>query len=91
MTSIDENYQKILKKIKKTIENQFSKKFTDEEILEKCLKFSKEHLDELFKGDTIQTELISEKIRRIISNAHEYQLYDLDKSDDELLYGIPKQ
>lgn len=91
MTSTDENYQKILKNLRKAIENQFSKKLTDDEILEKCLKFSKEHLDDLFSEESIKSELISEKIKRIISNAREYQLYDLDKTDDDLLYGISKQ
>jgi len=90
MTSINENNQKILKKIRETIENQFSRNLTNEEIIEKCLKFSKEHLDDLFREKPGLSEPTSKKVRRIISNAQEYQLYDLDKSDDELLYGIPK-
>ena len=89
MKSINENYNKVLKKIKEAIQNQYSKTFSDEEILEKCLKFSKEHLNELINEDPAEKEQISEKIKRILANAKEYQLYDLDKSDDELLYGIP--
>lgn len=36
-------------------------------------------------------ESLTDKILRILTNAKEYQLFDLDKSDDELLYGFPKE
>ena len=48
MANTKENNEVILRKIRETIENKFSKKFTNEEILEKCLKFSETHLDDLF-------------------------------------------
>jgi hypothetical protein len=86
MTSVNKNNEEIITEIRKEIEKKYSKKFTNEEILNKCLKFSKTHIEELVKEKKKFQEPVSVKIKRILSNAQEYQLYDVDKSDDELIY-----
>ena len=89
MTSIKDSKEEIIGIIREKIEKKYAKTLSDEEILKKCLEFSKGHIDSLFEETIGFNEPISEKLKRIISRSQEYQLYDLDKSDDELLYGIP--
>ncbi|MFO8019051.1 MAG: hypothetical protein R6U96_10470 [Promethearchaeia archaeon] len=90
MTSIKEDPEEIIAKIKKTIEAKYSKQFSDKEILKKCLEYSRAHINDLIKEGQREVEPNSEKIKRILSNAQNYQLYSLNKSDDELIYGISK-
>lgn len=88
MTSIDTDYNEIIQSIKKHIEKKFSKLLTDEQILRKSLAYFKEHLNEILTAKDLDSGTTSEKIKRIINNANEYKLYETDKSDDDLLYGI---
>jgi len=55
MTSVDIKNSEILDRIREWFKSQLDESITDEEILEKCLKFSIAHLDQLLSEN--KTEL----------------------------------
>ena len=87
MTSI-KTKEEILKRIKEKFENLVGKEISDEELIEKCLIFSNTHIDELVSEKKKVLELTPELKKEILSGAQNCELYYLDKTDDELIYGI---
>jgi len=63
-------------------------KISQQEILDKCIEFSDEHIEDFINEKVIQKPLTSEKMAFILANPIDCPIYFLDKSDDELLYGI---
>ncbi len=82
------NSEEILKKLRKRFETLAGKKFSDDELLEKCFNFLNMHMDELIMEDNKVLKLTPELRRDILLSAQNCELYDLDKTDDELIYGI---
>ena len=87
MTTVKDN-KEIIKKLKERFESLLGKKISDEDLIEKCLNFSNIHIDELLGENNKSLKLTPELKEKILSNAQDCDLYHLDKSDDELLYGI---
>jgi len=56
-------------------------------LIEKCLIFSNTHIDELVSEKKKVLELTLELKKEILSGAQNCELYYLDKTDDELIYG----
>lgn len=57
MTSIDINSPELIERLRKKFKSQSGKNLTDKEILEKCLKFSMNHLDDWLKeSESIENE-----------------------------------
>ena len=62
------------------------KKISQQEILDKCIEYSEQHLEEFIREKIEPPKLTPEKMDLIISNSFEGPVYFQDKSDDELLY-----
>ncbi len=89
MTSV--KYRKeLLEKLQKQFENLTGKKLTEQEILNMCLEFSNNHLAELIEDEKEILQLTPELKKSILSNTQDCKLFNLDKTDDELIYGIKK-
>ena len=88
MTSMSEDTKEMLEALKKEIKLKTGKELTEEELLKKCIQFIYHHSNVLFEDKFQSSALTKEKIDKIISNARDDPLYDEDKSDDELIYGI---
>ena len=62
-------------------------KLSQQEILDKCIEFSDEHLEDFINEKVIRKTLTPEKMKLILANPIDCPLYFLDKSDDDLLYS----
>jgi len=63
------------------------KKLSQQEILDKCIEFSENHLEEFIQEKIEKPKLTPEKIELIISNIYDGPIHFQEKSDDEILYG----
>ena len=88
MTSITQDTKDMLKALKKEFKRKTGEELTESELLKKCIQFIYQHSNVLFEDKFQSSALTKEKIDKIISNARDDPLYDEDKSDDELIYGI---
>ena len=88
MTSIGQDTKEMLETLKKEYKLKIGEELTETELLKKCIQFIYHHSNVLFEGKSLSSPLTKEKINKIISSARDDTLYDEDKSDDELIYGI---
>ena len=88
MTSITQDTKEMLEALKKEFKNKMGEELTESELLKKCIQFIYEHSNVLFEDKSQSSTLTKEKIDKILSSARDDSLYDIDKSDDELIYGI---
>ncbi|MHA1266889.1 MAG: hypothetical protein ACTSRS_16750 [Candidatus Helarchaeota archaeon] len=78
--------KKLLEKLQAQLTLLQGKKISQQELLDKCIEFSEEHVEE-FINEKLSTPLLTpEKIERILSNPIDCPIYFKDKSDDELIY-----
>lgn len=85
MTSVDIKKPEILNILREVFKKELGENISDEEILEKCLKFSVDHLDQLLSQnnnisryldsllnkETIKKDSIFDFISDILENEHE--------------------
>lgn len=58
--SVDQNRKKKLERLKKKFESKIGKKLSEQEILDKCIEFSNNHIDELVQEYSDIPELTPE-------------------------------
>ncbi len=88
MTGITQDTREMLEALKKEFKRKTGEDLTESELLKKCIQFIYQHNNVLFEEKSQSSALTKEKIDKIISSARDDPLYDEDKSDDELIYGI---
>ncbi|MHA1296848.1 MAG: hypothetical protein ACTSPH_09620 [Promethearchaeota archaeon] len=82
------NKKDLLDKIQAELTLRLGRKIAQQEILDKCVKFIYEHLDDFIINNFDHPKLTKEKLNKIKENVFTGKLYEMDKSDDELLYGL---
>ncbi len=87
MANVKLNRKSLLDKFQAEILIDRGEKLTQQELLDKCIEFSHEHFDQFISTKISYPKLTDEKVKRILENTVDCPLYDLDKSDDELVYG----
>ena len=87
MANVKLTNKKLLEKLQAQLTLSQGKKLSQQEVLDKCIEFSEEHLDEFIKEKILPPLLTPEKKERILSNTINVPIYFKDKSDDELIYG----
>ena len=88
MANVKLNNKKLLEKLQAQLTLIQGKKISQQELLDKCIEFSEEHIKE-FVNEKISPPLLTpEKVKRILSNAIDCPIYFKGKSDDELIYGV---
>jgi hypothetical protein len=87
MANVKLKNKELLEKLQARLVLLKGKKVSQQEILDKCVEFSENHLEEFIREKIEPPNLTPEKIKLIISNVYDGPVYFQDKSDDELLYG----
>ncbi|MHA1266378.1 MAG: hypothetical protein ACTSRS_14185 [Candidatus Helarchaeota archaeon] len=87
MANVKLNKKKLLEKLQAQLTLLQGKKISQQELLDKCIEFSEEHVEEFINEKLSVPLLTPEKIERILSNPIDCPIYCKDKSDDELIYG----
>lgn len=87
MANVKLTKKKLLEKLQAKVTLLKGTKISQQEILDKCIEFSDEHLEDFVNEKVIQKTLTPEKMDLILANPIDCSLEFLDKSDDELLYG----
>lgn len=88
MTSMSQNSEEMLEFLKKQFKLKTGEDLSEDELIQKCIQAIYQNSDILFKETSLNSTLTKEKLERIISSARDDMLYDEDKSDDELIYGL---
>lgn len=87
MATVKLNKKELLEKLQAKLTLIRGKKISQQEILDKCIEFTEEHLEEFIKEKLKSPTLTQEKIKQILSNPIDCPIFFQDKSDDELIYG----
>ncbi len=88
MSSVKLNKKDLLDQLQAKLTLKIGKKISQQEILDKCIEFAFNRLEE-FLFEKMENPQISDKlIKKIKENLIDAPLQHLEKSDDELLYGM---
>lgn len=91
MTSVKMNKKALLEKLQAEITLKLGKKISQQDILDKSVEFAYQNFEN-FLSSSIETPRLTKAIvERIKNNVYQGQLFDLDKSDDEIIYGITRE
>ena len=63
-------------------------KLTQQELLDKCIEFSHDHYDDFVEEKLSHPPLTPELKQRILDMGVDCPVYHVEKSDDELIYGL---
>ena len=88
MANVKMNNKAVLEKLQAEITLKLGKKLPQQEILDRSVDFVYKRLDKFIYEELDHTVLTKEIIERIKTNAIDAPLAHLDKSDDELIYGL---
>lgn len=88
MASVKMNKKKLLDKLQAKITLKLGKKLTQQEILDKSIKFAYKRIDTFISEQLQPPKLTREKINKIRSNTIDAPLVHPKKSDDELIYNL---
>lgn len=77
----------LLEKFQAEIVIKCGKKLSQQEVLDKSIKFAYNRFYEFIEENIEEPRLTKELVKRLKETASDAPLYHLDKSDDELLYG----
>jgi hypothetical protein len=77
----------LLDQIQAKIVIEKKEKFSQQELLDRCVEFVQDHLAEFIMEKVSPAPLDDERIESILAGAIDCPLYRQDKSDDELIYG----
>jgi hypothetical protein len=88
MASVKLNEKKLLEKLQAKITLKLGKKLTQQELLDKCVKYVYNRVEEFISEELNQPKLTKEKIRKIRKNSIDAPLSYPKKSEDKLIYGI---
>lgn len=88
MANVKLNNKILLEKLQAEITLKLGKKISQQDLLDKSIEFVYKRIDE-FVSEHIAHPLITDKlIKRIKENAIDTPLEHLEKTDDELIYGL---
>ncbi|MHA1145881.1 MAG: hypothetical protein ACTSRW_14160 [Candidatus Helarchaeota archaeon] len=87
MSTVKLTRKELLEKLQARLTLLNGKKISQQEILDKCIEFSVEHIEEFIREKIIHNALTPEKIALILSNAIDCPIYFQEKSNEELLHG----
>ena len=82
------NEKKLLEKLQAKITLKLGKKLTQQELLDKSVKFAYNRLDEFISEELESPKLTKEIIQQIRNDTIDAPLAYPNKSDDELIYGL---
>ncbi len=88
MANVKLSEKKLLEKIQAKLVLLIGKKISQQEILDKCIKFSDHNFDQFIKNEFDSPKITKELINKIISNTVQSGYHYPEKSNDELIYGI---
>jgi len=88
MASVKINEKKLLEKLQAKITLMLGKKLTQQEILDKSIKFVYNRIDAFIAEELETPKLTKEKVERIRENTIIAPIAHPDKSDDELIYDL---
>ncbi len=88
MVNVKLNNKRLLEKLQAEITLKLGKKMSQQEVLDKSIEFTYNRLNEFFVENIDQPAVTKEFIERLRESASDAPLYHLDKSDDELIYGL---
>ncbi len=88
MANVKLNNKRLLEKLQAEITLKLGKKMSQQEVLDKSIEFTYNRLNEFFVENIDQPAVTKEFIERLRESASDAALYHLDKSDDELIYGL---
>ncbi len=87
MSNVKLTRKDILERIQAKIVVEHQLKITQQEILDKCLGFAYLHWENFIREMIMLPSLSKEKLERILKGALDVPLYDLEKSNNEILYS----
>jgi len=87
MANVKLKDKSLLEKFQAEIVIKCGKKISQQEVLDKSIKFAYNRFDEFIAENIDEPRLTKELVKRLKETANNAPLYHLDKSDDELLYG----
>lgn len=90
MASVKLSKKHLLEQIQAKLVLIQGSKMSQQEILDKCIEFSHNHLAQFVQEQLDPTPITPEQIRKILDSALDINLYHQDEKDDDLLYGISK-
>jgi hypothetical protein len=88
MANVKLNRKALLDKFQAEILIDRGEKITQQELLDKCIEFCHEHFDNFVSTKINQPRLTKETVKRILENSVDCELHALEKTDDELIYGL---
>jgi len=88
MANVKLTEKRLLEKIQAKLVLLRGKKISQQEILDKCIKFSDHNFEQFIKDEFDSPKITKELIYNIVSNTIESGYHYPEKSDDELIYGI---
>ena len=88
MANVKLTEKKLLEKIQAKLVLLKGKKISQQEILDKCIKFSEHNFEQFIRDEFDSPKITKELIKKIVSNTVKSEYRFPEKSDDELIYGI---
>ncbi len=88
MANVKLSEKKLLEKIQAKLVLLWGKKISQQEILDKCIKFSDHNFKQFIKDEFDSPKITEGLINKIVSNTVQSGYHYPEKSDDELIYGI---
>ena len=88
MANVKLTEKKLLEKVQAKLVLLIGKKISQQEILDKCIKFSDHNFDQFIKNEFDSPKITKKLINEIISNTVRSGYHYPEKSNDELIYGI---
>ena len=88
MANVKLNNKSLLEKLQAKITLRLGKKISQQDVLDKSIEFAYERLDEFIIENIDHPPVTDDLIKRIRENAIDEPIEYLEKSDDELIYGL---
>lgn len=90
MANVKLNEKRLLEQLQAKITLKKGIKITQQELLDKCIKFADRSLERFINDTFDEISVNKEKIERIKKNAFNSGFSHPDKTDDEVIYGLAR-
>ena len=88
MANVKLNNKSLLERLQAEITLKLGKKISQQDLLDKSIEFVYKRLDEFVSEHIVHPPITNELIRRIKESAIDAPLEHIEKTDDELIYGL---
>ena len=88
MANVKLSEKKLLEQLQAKITLLNGKKVSQQELLDKCIKFSDRNFEKFTQDEFYEPRLTPEKIKLILEDTVDTGYNHPEKSDDELIYGL---